>query len=90
MRMRKAAVGWLVMKVDLEKAYDKVAWSFIEDTLLDIGFNKSWRRNIMNCITTSRLAVNWETIPLIGSIRREESDRETPSHPTFRIVYRKI
>ncbi|XP_031105595.1 uncharacterized protein LOC116010359 [Ipomoea triloba] len=60
MRIRKAKVGWMIMKIDLEKAYDKLAWSFIEESLSEIGFNTSWRRNILECITTSRLAINWE------------------------------
>lgn len=59
MRTRKSAVGWMIMKVDLEKAYDRLAWNFIEDTLTDIGFNQEWRRNIMECVTSTRLAVNW-------------------------------
>lgn len=48
------------MKVDLEKAYDKLDWSFIQDTLTDIAFNEPWRRNIMECLTSSRLAISWD------------------------------
>lgn len=29
MNARKAATGWMIMKVDLEKAYDKLDWRFI-------------------------------------------------------------
>lgn len=59
MNVRKATTGWIIMKVDLEKAYDKLDWRFIEETLTSIGFNEVWRRNLMECITTPRMAINW-------------------------------
>lgn len=43
MRTRKAKVGWMIMKIDLEKAYDKLDWNFIRDSLEDIGLNEIWR-----------------------------------------------
>ncbi|XP_019163602.1 PREDICTED: uncharacterized protein LOC109159944 [Ipomoea nil] len=58
-RTKKGKTGWMALKIDLEKAFDRLSWSFIEDTLRDIGFNQSWIRNIMHCITSSRLAVFW-------------------------------
>lgn len=59
MRTRKGQVGWMIMKIDLEKAYDKLSWECINESLSDIGFNTAWKRNIMSCISTSRLAINW-------------------------------
>ncbi|XP_019150554.1 PREDICTED: uncharacterized protein LOC109147346 [Ipomoea nil] len=58
MNNKRGTGGWMMFKVDLEKAYDRLAWSFIEDTLQEIGFNTQWRRNIMTCVTTPRLAIN--------------------------------
>ncbi|KAK8632523.1 hypothetical protein V6N13_072914 [Hibiscus sabdariffa] len=34
---KKGKKGWMTIKVDLEKAYDQLEWSFIDDTLADIG-----------------------------------------------------
>lgn len=59
MRNKKGRSGWMALKVDLEKAYDRLSWEFIEDTMQTIGFNQSWRRNVLACLSTSRLAVNW-------------------------------
>lgn len=42
----------LVIKVDLEKAYDLIHWLFIRETLVDMGKPEGSISIIMNCITT--------------------------------------
>lgn len=37
--------------------YDRPAWSFIQSTLKEVGFNQEWVRNVTACISTSRLAI---------------------------------
>lgn len=41
----------MAIKVDLEKAYNRIRWDFIEDTLSDVGFPSKMFRIIMDCIT---------------------------------------
>ncbi|XP_031116716.1 uncharacterized protein LOC116020380 [Ipomoea triloba] len=57
MRYKQGKEGWMIVKIDLEKAYDRLSWDFIQSTLLYAGFNECWIRNIMECVCTSRLAV---------------------------------
>lgn len=38
MRAMGAKKGWKVVKIHLEKAYDKLKWKFVEDTLGDRRF----------------------------------------------------
>ncbi|XP_031099664.1 uncharacterized protein LOC116003863 [Ipomoea triloba] len=59
MKYKQGAKGWMIVKLDLEKAYDRLSWKFLEETLRDIGFNHNWTRNIMECVSTPRLAVLW-------------------------------
>jgi len=33
----------LIFKVDLEKVYDSVKWSFLDHTLMRFGFCKKWQ-----------------------------------------------
>lgn len=37
LKRKKGQQGFMVIKVDLEKAYDTLDWNFIKDTLVDIG-----------------------------------------------------
>lgn len=40
MRVKKGKVGYMILKIDLEKAYDRLSWSFIRETLREVGLNK--------------------------------------------------
>ncbi|XP_073051702.1 uncharacterized protein [Primulina eburnea] len=59
MRKKSGAKGYMVIKIDLEKAFDRLSWDFIQETLTDVGLNREWIRNIINCITTTRLSILW-------------------------------
>lgn len=32
----------MAIKIDLEKAYDRLNWNFIRETLTEAGFNDKW------------------------------------------------
>lgn len=59
MRNKKGNVGWMAWKIDLEKAYDRISWDFIRDSLYRAGFNSDWIRNVMGCVETAKLAPIW-------------------------------
>lgn len=59
MRKKDGNKKMMALKIDLEKAYDRLSWDFIRDTLKEAGFNDDWIRNIMACITTTRLGILW-------------------------------
>lgn len=37
LRKKKGKLGGMILKIDLEKAYDRLEWPFIADTLTDVG-----------------------------------------------------
>ena len=44
--------GFIALKFDMSKAYDRVEWVFLEKILLKMGFQDTWVAMIMQCITT--------------------------------------
>lgn len=60
MRNSRGGKGTMVIKIDLEKAYDRLSWDFIRNTLEEAGFGSEWTRIIMACIESSRLSIKWE------------------------------
>lgn len=55
MRKRKGKVGWMAIKIDLEKAYDRLDWSFVRETLVDSGLPSGFVDLIWHCISSPRL-----------------------------------
>lgn len=47
----------MILKIDLEKAFDKLEWTFIKDTLLFFGFYANLTRLIMSCVTTFSISI---------------------------------
>jgi hypothetical protein len=44
--------GYVGIKLDMAKAYDRLEWSFIENTLLTMGFPSKLVQTIMLCVST--------------------------------------
>ena len=47
----------MVVKIDLEKAYDRLEWSFIKMVLEHIGFPPNIVNLIMSCVTSTTTAI---------------------------------
>lgn len=52
---RQSGKGLMMVKLDLEKAYEPLKWNFVMDTLWCIGLSKSWINLIMNYIQSNEL-----------------------------------
>lgn len=57
--MGKSTKGTMVIKMDLEKAYDRVRWTFLRETLLLERFPSDLMRLIMYCVTSVNMSVIW-------------------------------
>ena len=53
----KSKKGGMILKIDLEKAYDKISWDFLKQTLVDFNFSNKWIKLIMHCVSTSNVKV---------------------------------
>ncbi|KAL0293140.1 UNVERIFIED_CONTAM: hypothetical protein Scaly_3146700 [Sesamum calycinum] len=50
----------MAIKVDLEKAYDRVRCDFLHSVLVERGFSNKWVSPLMSCVTASSLSVLWK------------------------------
>ena len=59
---KRGNVGYMVLKIDLEKAYDKLEWSFIRDMLFRANPPMDLIEVIMSCVSTvsTSILVNGE------------------------------
>lgn len=64
MKTKQGKKGFMAIKIDFEKAYDRLKWNFIQETLLKIRFPQLLISIIMECITTSSMQVLWNGEPL--------------------------
>ena len=63
MLKKKGKVGYMAIKLDLEKAYDRLEWSFVRDTLKLFHFSNHLVSLIMSRVSTSiSILFNWGTL----------------------------
>ncbi|KAA3460632.1 Retrovirus-related Pol polyprotein LINE-1 [Gossypium australe] len=63
MRCNRKGRKWMAVKLDLEKAYDRVSWDFINASLSAAGIPLFLRNVIMSAISFSTMQVLWNGVP---------------------------
>lgn len=48
----------IILKLDFEKAYDKVNWGFLKEVMLSKNFPTEWVDWTMSVVTRGRVAIN--------------------------------
>ena len=62
--LKKKKIPGTLIKLDFEKAYDSINWSFLRMVLEKLGFGRKWIRWIMNCVTSASLSILLNGSPL--------------------------
>ncbi|KAL5563205.1 hypothetical protein UlMin_032952 [Ulmus minor] len=52
MKCKKGNQGWMGVKIDLQKAYDRLSWQFLEKVLQAFGFHFTWIHWVITCCST--------------------------------------
>ena len=56
-KRRKVKGGFVAVKVDLQKAYDRVNWTFLKEVLIKFGFHEIFINWIMQCMSTVSFSI---------------------------------
>ncbi|CAL1366122.1 unnamed protein product [Linum trigynum] len=59
MARKSGKKGMMLMKIDLAKAYDRIEWKFLEQTLYLAGFPPNFVAIVMQCVSSTQMQVLW-------------------------------
>lgn len=59
MRMMNGKKCYMAIKIDFKKAYDRLDWGFLHESLLSIGLNHWFVEIIVAFVSTSDMRVLW-------------------------------
>ncbi|XP_071912962.1 uncharacterized protein [Coffea arabica] len=51
--------GYMAIKIDMAKAYDRVEWNFLAKVMLRMGFCPKWIQWVMQCVSSVTYAINF-------------------------------
>lgn len=74
--------GFMALKLDMSKAYDRIEWKFLQDILLRMGFDSWWTHLILQCVTSVDYTIvhgEFEMGPIKPSRRLRQGDPLSPS-----------
>ena len=79
----KGKKGYVALKLDMEKAYDRIEWDFLLSCLQQLGFHDTWVRWIKECISTVSYSLIINNEPHGFLNRPEGFAKGTPSRLTY-------
>lgn len=63
MKRKQKNKKWMTIKIDLEKAYDRVRWDFIDTSLHAASIPRFFINVVMLVVTNSSMQILWNGVP---------------------------
>lgn len=79
---------FMMIKVELEKAYDRVSWEFLEEILRLVGIPVSLKNVIMDCVSIASMQILWNGDPTPMFEMQGGSSRVSTLPLSFCIMFR--
>lgn len=90
MHKKSMGPGWIVLKVDLEKAYDRIRWDFILETLRQANFPSQWCSIVDTYLCYACMRVLWNNKVSDSFLPTRGVCQERPDFPYLFVLAMKL
>lgn len=78
LKSRKSqSTSYMAVKTYITKAYDRLEWSFLNETMKHMGFDDRWIHLVMTCVTTVNFSILINSSPEGHKGQKGVSNRDT-------------